>query len=435
MDDDKLDKLRSKTKIIVSDAMPSSGKTTKIIEQMANDKCAYIYATPTLSECHRIAGTHYLEKDELKQPLKDENDDYLVTDSTHPLLFKKFKHPEYNNENGKLGSLYHLIENNENIVTTHSLFEMLDENTLNLLNQLKGIGKGYKLVLDETLGVWSTYNKITKIDLIGRVEDKVCSISEDGLISWDESIFRSKGSKYEDFAEKCRNKQVYFVNNSVMYYEIPSHLFDVFQEVHILTYMFEHSELACFLRICGIEYEIHKWGKTVDDIVPLIHILDHDKLNNLSSEISFTKLKNSKKENEMGVVHELRKGIHLLYTKIWQVQSKYRLWTTGKTVSLVVGNRKYNKQFLCFNTRGTNDYKHTTHLAYLLSVYINPYLSRFLRNRGDGIDEEMYALSSMLQWIFRSAIRDGQEIYLYVPSVRMRGILLKYLNGEYNDKL
>jgi hypothetical protein len=428
-----LDKLRSKTKIIVSDAMPSSGKTTKIIEQMANDKCTYIYATPTLSECHRIAGTHYLEKDELKQPLKREDGQYEKLDKTHPLYSKYFKHPEYNNENGKLGSLYNLIEYGENIVTTHSLFEMLDENTLNLLNQLKGIGKGYKLVLDETLGVWSTYNKITRSDLIGRINDGICTVAEDGLITWNESIFSSKDSKYQDFAEKCRNKQIYFISKRVMYYEIPSHLFDVFQEVHILTYMFEHSELACFLRICGIEYTINKWGKTVDDIIPLIHILDHDKLNNLSGDLSFTQLKSDKKDIDNGVVQELRKAIHNLYSYVWPVPTQFRLWTTGKTVSSIIGNKRYNKSFLCFNTRGTNDYKHTTHLAYLLSVYMNPFLVRFLDNRGDGIDEEMYALSSMLQWIFRSAIRDGQEIYLYVPSVRMRGILLKYLNGQYSD--
>ena len=33
----------------------------------------------------------------------------------------------------------------------------------------------------------------------------------------------------------------------------------------------------------------------------------------------------------------------------------------------------------------------------------------------------------MVQWIWRSAIRDGGEVYLYIPSKRMRTILTKWI--------
>ena len=432
----KIDTLINETKIIVSDAMPSSGKTTKIIEQMANDENSYyIYATPTLSECHRIANTLYDPVDEFKLPLCNIDNEYIQTDSNHPLLHRQFKHPTYNDKNGKLGSLKHLIENNQNIVTTHNLFEMLNDDVVNLIKMKKTQGINYKLVLDETLGVWSTYSRITNRDLDDRIKEGVCSIDPvTGLVTWKEEVFKSDNSKYADFAEKCNHGQIYYVSKRVMYYEIPSHLFGAFKEVHILTYMFEHSELACFLRLHDIKYTVNKWGKSLDDIIPLIHILDHDKLNNMVSDITFSKLKAPKNSN-VGLVAEMKNNLHNLYHNIWDAPAKQRLWTTAKDISSKVGNRRYNKSFLCFNTRGTNDYKHTTHLAYLLSVYMNPFLVRLVNNRGDKIDEEMYALSSMLQWIFRSAIRDDQEIYLYVPSVRMRGILLKYLNGQYDDKL
>jgi len=428
--------LFNRTAIIVSDAMPSSGKTTKIIEQMANDENSYyIYATPTLSECHRIAGTHYEESDELKLPLCNSENEYIRTDPFHPLLHKNFKHPTYNDKNGKLGSLKHLIENNQNIVTTHNLFEMFNDDIVNLIKMKKTQGIHYKLVLDETLGVWSTYTGIRNSDLEDRIKEGVCEVDKlTGLVTWKEEVFKSDNSDYADFASKCRHGQIYYVSKRVMYYEIPCHLFEVFNAIHILTYMFEHSELACFLRLHDIEYTVNKWGKSLDDIIPLIHILDHDKLNNMVSDITFSKLKIDK-NTKSGLVTELRNNLHNLYNNIWKVNTKERLWTTAKSIAERVGNKRYNKSFLCFNTRGTNDYKHTTHLAYLLSVYMNPFLVRLVNNRGDKIDEEMYALSSMLQWIFRSAIRDGQEIYLYVPSVRMRGILLKYLNGQYDDKL
>jgi hypothetical protein len=48
--------------------------------------------------------------------------------------------------------------------------------------------------------------------------------------------------------------------------------------------------------------------------------------------------------------------------------------------------------------------------------------------RGCDIDEDVYALSVMLQWIWRSAIRDGKDITLYLPSVRMRELLVSWIN-------
>ena len=39
----------------------------------------------------------------------------------------------------------------------------------------------------------------------------------------------------------------------------------------------------------------------------------------------------------------------------------------------------------------------------------------------------------MVQFIFRSAIRQGEAINLYVPSKRMRTVLKNWLNDEYED--
>ena len=52
----------------------------------------------------------------------------------------------------------------------------------------------------------------------------------------------------------------------------------------------------------------------------------------------------------------------------------------------------------------------------------------FYKKYGIEVDEEMYALSIMLQWIWRSAIREGQEINIYIPSSRMRTLLLDWMD-------
>lgn len=56
---------------------------------------------------------------------------------------------------------------------------------------------------------------------------------------------------------------------------------------------------------------------------------------------------------------------------------------------------------------------------------------------GIEINEDIYALSTMLQWMWRSAIRRGEEIWVYVPSRRMRTLLKDWIervqNGDNNE--
>ncbi len=43
--------------------------------------------------------------------------------------------------------------------------------------------------------------------------------------------------------------------------------------------------------------------------------------------------------------------------------------------------------------------------------------------RGVTINEDLYGLSEMIQWIWRSRIRKGESINIYIPSMRMRNLL------------
>ena len=48
------------------------------------------------------------------------------------------------------------------------------------------------------------------------------------------------------------------------------------------------------------------------------------------------------------------------------------------------------------------------------------------------VSEESFALGEMVQWIYRSQIRNGKPITVYVPSKRMRELLIDWLNGKYD---
>ena len=48
-------------------------------------------------------------------------------------------------------------------------------------------------------------------------------------------------------------------------------------------------------------------------------------------------------------------------------------------------------------------------------------------------DKDLWALSNMIQFVFRSRLRKGEPINLYVPSKRMRELFLKWLDGEFDE--
>ena len=66
---------------------------------------------------------------------------------------------------------------------------------------------------------------------------------------------------------------------------------------------------------------------------------------------------------------------------------------------------------------------------YAVNIFMNVNDKLFYKRYGIEVNEDGYALSTMLQWIWRSAIRDGKEINIYIPSKRMRTLLTDWINS------
>ena len=77
-------------------------------------------------------------------------------------------------------------------------------------------------------------------------------------------------------------------------------------------------------------------------------------------------------------------------------------------------------------TRGTNKYAHCSHLIYLYDQHINPYVARWLEDNSRAFDDA-YALTELIQWVWRSRVRKEQPITLYLPSPRMRQLMEEWL--------
>ena len=105
------------------------------------------------------------------------------------------------------------------------------------------------------------------------------------------------------------------------------------------------------------------------------------------------------------------------------------MWTTFKDFEKDIKDKNYNsKSFVPHNCRATNNYRERNNLVYLVNRFINPIYVNFFKEKGILLDEDMYATAELLQWIWRSSIRDGKNVNLYIPSVRMRSLLKKWLN-------
>ena len=80
-------------------------------------------------------------------------------------------------------------------------------------------------------------------------------------------------------------------------------------------------------------------------------------------------------------------------------------------------------------TRGTNNYSHCSHAVYLYEQNANPVLLQWLGANTRAF-RDAYALSEMIQWIWRTQIRNGEPVCVYMPSKKMRVIVGRWLGVD-----
>ena len=130
----------------------------------------------------------------------------------------------------------------------------------------------------------------------------------------------------------------------------------------------------------------------------------------------------------------LNKNLLNFFKNICKSKPNERLWTTYKGAVEGVQGR-YGTSWLAFNTKATNDYIDCRDVAYLCNNYPNVMLVNIVSKRQEGaFDKDLWALSTMLQFIFRSRLRNGEPINLYIPSKRMRELFKRWLEGEFENE-
>lgn len=425
----------------VVDAVPGSGKTSWAIQHIneSNEKLKdlafgeehekFIYVTPYLDEVDRIKQATNIG----------------------------FVDPEIINGKGsKMKHFRALIIAGQSIVTTHALFKKLDLNTLDLIEEA-----GYTLIMDEVANVMEQYN-IDNDDFDMLIRDGMIEIKNDGTVVWLHENYN--GSRFYNIKILAQSENLTNIDGVALYWTMNTRAFEAFEEVYVLTYLFDGQSQCGYYKANDIKfkkfsvaliddtYELIDYDPKVEPRKELYDLLliheDSQNSNGRKSTLnsnfdSREKLTVNQKRTQLSStwfdkhaseddLKQIKNNLNNYFSKVVSTTNDNLYWTTKKNMAAVLKNPKckYNKKddrtkdnFLSFNTRATNSYSHCTAMAFVYNRFVNPMEKRFFQNYGVEINEDMLALSDLIQFVFRGCIRNGEKMNCYIPADRMRSLL------------
>jgi hypothetical protein len=392
-----------------------TGKTESAITMMnegVDEK--YIFITPYLEEVDRIKAS---------------------------CSIRKFYSPEQVGK-GKLDDLHTLLGRGCNIASTHALFSTYTPYTAELIHN-----GGYTLVMDEVYCVVNPI-ELKKGDYKLLHKSKTIDMAEDGEhVRW---INDTYDGRFDDIKEKAASGNLINYKDLLLFWMFPINIFRAFKEVYILTYLFDSQIQKYYFEMHGIDFEKIGVGFTgkqyrfmskieipdrIRNAKKLLHIESDDKLNRIGdyefalSSSWFTR--ESKKKGKPLIKTASDNAYNFFHNRHNALVGDV-LWTTFLDSKKALTPKGYSRGFLSCNIRAKNEYRSRHCLAYCINVFFHPLFKQYFMDHGATVDEDGYALSEMIQWIWRSAIRDGKDIWVYVPSSRMRGLLTDWVDSLEN---
>lgn len=384
-------------KINVVDAIMGAGKTSAAINYINEHReNKYIYITPYLSEIERINKAC------------------------------KFSFPiKYTDNTPKSIDLKNLLNRGENIVTTHAMFHCFDDEIIDLC-----YSQGYVLIMDEVTDVVEPYMMYKK-DLEILLRDFV-STDDAGILHWTATEYTDKFKKEKQL---CDLGCLAIYSDIAMVWMFPIKVFNAFRETYLLTYLFDAQVQKYYYDYYGLQYrylyvtddyhfteEPREYHQTAN----LINIIEDKKLNMIGdAETALSKTWYCRNANNV-LIKTLKKNLYNFFNNRGY-SGKNGIWTTFSDYRKELSGKGFTKSFLPVNARATNEYRERNVVAYLANRYFNPVIKNFFTSKGIEVNEDAFAVSEMLQFIWRSAIRDGKPITAYIPSSRMRRLLNEWI--------
>lgn len=448
-DDAASDFIDGQRPIVVIDGIMGSGKTTYIAREIERAVCEdwrrhwstigvsnprrFIFVTPFLTEAERIRNACPNAQFELP------DDGVAPTKSLH---------------------LASLINQGRNIATTHALFSKLPEASYEALRT-----QNYFLIIDEALGCVETYQGLKKDDVKLLLKSGLVSREKDDRLAWT-ATGDLKETRYSDVREFCLNRSALVLGDNTLIWKQPAATFALFRRVIVLTYFFEGSIMAAYLRSERLPYETLGLERKAAGPKPLGQCSEREAKQVIGSILT---IKEDRRLNEVGrrrtastrerldgtprrplsaswfskaddsALDALSRNLES-FAKSCPGGISAFAWTTLKARRERLQRARFRREdaWIPCNARASNEYRHKSHLAYMVDRYPNPVLAGYFRRSGVAINRDLFALSEMLQWLWRGCIREYDEeklMTVFIPSERMRGLLKLWLQCDSVEEL
>ncbi|MDD7913187.1 hypothetical protein [Polaribacter ponticola] len=411
-------------KVEIIDELMGTGKTYRAILKM--NECVksgkkFVYITPFLEEVQRIKDS--LPENSVSIPLDpDENIHYNI----HSGLIRKDGSIDLNSKDkfvklNKRGQFLKFISLGQNVIATHKLFMLLKEEDSSYL-------KDYILILDEAVNP-------LKLNYLGE-KDIELLVSQNHILIEEKTkrvrfINDDYKGRFDDIKKLCRSNTVYHLDKNNLVWVFPIKIFKAFKEVQILTYLFKGTLLCAYLKLHNISFNI-KDSYTLNQLTEIKRALNiylgvANESKNSMNTYSVTYCTNISRKSSK----QISDRTSYIFRKKFKTKSKENAYTTFKVSETKLSGGSYSKGFIPVNSRATNKYSNIKSMAYLASRYNHPQNVNFFRQRGIELNEELFALGELVQWIWRGCIRKKENMNLYIPSYKMRQLLIRWLNGEF----
>lgn len=410
------------TKIELLDSIMGSGKTQGVIQWMLNNpQNKYLYVSPMLTEVEERIPTA-CQALEFTYPCTEE----YKTKGQH---------------------LLKLLEEGCNVSFTHSLFTDLTKQHLALIRKHE-----YVLIVDEEVAFIEPYKgNYSRDDIVSLEKAEHIRVEEDNLgrVVWqwydDNEMNDTAYSKLKRMSDLgmlyCAKR-----DRKIMVVHLPIELVQSSRRVILLTYLFKGSVMESFMDLKGIEIVPFKEvtpPKTTKDVLTkaksLITFIDTTTTKAVSS-LSMSSTWYSKNATTADL-EKVSNAIFSVYRKFGDKESF--IFTAPKSLAdyQYVKDEKLKRNiihkkmpkdvdWIYCGTKATNMWSHKSIAVHAYNRYVNTAIKAYLQDYGTPPDDDMFALSEMVQWIFRTCIRNDEPLQLCILNNRMKGLLLDWLNGE-----
>lgn len=365
-----------------------------------------------------------------------------------------------------------LLKSGCDIAVTHKTLLNSTEETIRLIRE-----KQYTLLLDEAPDLVEpyTFDGMTDVRSGRASRDTIENLVQSHHIEIDPETQQIQwiGPRWAIFGEMeklCKQGRLFAVKTEYLVWVFPASFFYAFEEVYVFSYLFQGTFMSRYLAYFQIPYERYS---VAQDENGRYKVTEYDREADLAyrrriaglikiigcgqqypgSALSKSWYTGRKAEKQ---IKELRGKMGHFFRQTASAHAKEVMWTCYAEVEKdmqfagYVRTRLLNpeeqaltkqrkeevkKKLKCFvpcNARGTNIYQDRSVLAYCINLYPPPEMTKFFGQREDTerTDLRVYALQSLVQWIFRSRIRSDRPILLYLPSERMEKVLRDWLAGD-----